>query len=148
MERIACAHRVVKNVRLQILLIGEIFRALSVYLNSTDCLNFLCCHSHAYDLKSPWITMFSNLQLSSVCKENLSIGVHCKVPRSVVIHSLCHLGYNCVSCCTPLSGPEGFFACTNLCNNCAMRTLREAGSRIYVSGSVSQPHFRFSVRNS
>lgn len=136
---VACSQPWVKNVRLQILLIGEVFRSLSLYLNSTESLNFLCCHIYAYSLKSPWITMFSNLRLSSVFrKTNLSVGVRCEIPRSIVIYCLCRLGYNCVHCYKPLTGPHGFFACTNLCNSCALRTLKDTGSRIYVSGSVSQ----------
>jgi hypothetical protein len=138
-EVICCVQPKAKNVRLRILLIGEIFRSLSLHLSSTDSLNFLSCHFYAYNLKSPWITMYTNLQLSSVFNgANLSVGVLCKVPRSIVLYCFYHLGYNCVRCYTPLTGPQGFFACTNLCNSCTLRTFKDAGSRIYVSGSVSQ----------
>jgi hypothetical protein len=146
MEVICCPQPVTKNARLQILLIGEVFRSLSLYLNSTDSLNFLSCHSYAYNLKSPWITMFTNLQLSSVFKKaHFSVGVRCEVPRSIVLYCFYHLGYNCVRCYTPLTGPQGFFACTNLCNSCTLKTFKDAGSRIYVSGSVSQLPHRLSV---
>jgi hypothetical protein len=145
-EMICSEQPVAKNVRLRILLIGDVFRSLSLYLSSTDSLNFLSCHSYAYNHKSPWITMYTNLQLSSVFKgANFSVGVNCNVPRSIVLYCFYHLGYNCVRCYTPLTGPQGFFACTNLCNSCTLRTFKDTGSRIYVCGSVSQTPLRLSV---
>ena len=130
------AKRDLKNIRLQILLICEVFRALSQYLNTTDTLNFLSCNPDSYNLKSPWVTLYYNLNLTNAIGTNLSSGVSSAVPRSLVIHSICDLGYNCVNCCTPLTGPLGFFACTNLCTDCSLKTFRETGSRIYVDGSV------------
>ena len=127
-----------KNTKLQILLIGEIFRTISTFMRSSDSLNFLSCHRDSYDLKSPWITMFSNLQLSTVHGASYPVGSCSGSMRKVVIHNLCSLGYNCVRCYVPLTGPNGFFACTNLCTSCSVKTLREAGSRAYVDGSVSQ----------
>lgn len=146
MEVICCAQPVERNIRLRILLIGEVFRSLSLYLNSTDSLIFLSCHAYAYNLKSPWITLLTNLQLSSVFgKANFSVGVLSKVPRSIVQYCFYRLGYNCVRCSIPLTGPQGFFACTNLCNNCTLRAFQDAGSRTYVSGSVSQLPLQFTV---
>ena len=127
-----------KNARLQILMIGEVFRTMSTYMHSADNLNLLSCHRDSYHLKSPWITMFSNLQLSTVHGASFPVGISCEIMRKLVIYSLCSLGYNCVRCCMPLTGPNGFFACTNLCTSCSLQTLRESGNRAYVDGSVSQ----------
>ena len=125
-----------KNIQLQILLIEEVFRSLSSFLPSIDALNFLSCHPDSYNLKSPWITMFYNLSLTNVTSLKILPGASCTIPRNAVIHSICNLGYNCVRCCVPLTGPTGFFACTNLCTHCSLNTFRETGSRIYVDGSV------------
>ena len=138
MERQCSAKTENKNAKLQTLLIGEVFRTISTYMHSTDNLNFLSCHRDSYNLKSPWITMFSNLQLSTVYGASYPVGSSCEVMRKLILHSLCSLGYNCVRCCMPLIGPNGFFACTNLCTSCSLKTIRESGSRAYVDGSVSQ----------
>ena len=126
-----------KNKKLHILLIGEVFRSLSEYLYPTDSLNFLSCHSESYNLKSPWVAMYWNLGLPLVCGVNLSSGTDYRTIRSFVLHSLCDLGYNCVQCCTPLIGPNGFFACTTLCTNCSIRCFKDSGSIAYVRGAVS-----------
>ena len=125
-----------KNVRLQILLIGEVFRSLSAFLYASDALNFLSCNPESYNLKSPWVTMLYNLNLNDILRSTISSGACSKVPRSIVFHSIYNLGYNCVHCCIPLTGPLGFFACTNLCTHCSLKTLKETNSRIYVDGSV------------
>ena len=138
MDRPSSAKMENKNLNLQILLIGEVFRTISSYMHSVDNLNFLSCHRDSYSLKGPWITMFSNLQLSTVHGALYPVGSCCEIIRKLVIHNLCSLGYNCVRCCMPLTGPNGFFACTNLCTSCSLKTLRESGSRAYVDGTVSQ----------
>lgn len=136
LERKSASHR--RNIRLQILIIGEVFRSLSSFLQITDALNFLSCHPDSYNLKSPWVIMLYNLKLNDILGSILSSGISCEVPRSIVFHSIYNLGYNCMHCCIPLTGPLGFFACTNLCTHCSLRTFRESNSRIYVDGSVSR----------
>ena len=97
---------------------------------------FLSCNPESYNLKSPWVTMLYNLNLNDILRSTISSGACSKVPRSIVFHSIYNLGYNCVHCCIPLTGPLGFFACTNLCTHCSLKTLKETNSRIYVDGSV------------
>lgn len=64
--------------------------------------------------------------------------------RHLILHAIRQLGFNCTHCSIPLDGPHGLFACTNLCNPCALRKFRsnnegyvEGTIRFYLSGNES-----------
>jgi hypothetical protein len=126
----------VKNAKLKILLICEIFQVLSSFLCSREAFDFLSCHPDSYNLKSSWITIFVQLQLSNIRIESFSGSVSSAIPRAFVFHVVRNLGYNCTRCWIPLTGPQGLFACTNLCTTCSIKTFKESGSTSYVDGKV------------
>lgn len=92
-------------------------------LNVADGVSLLCSHPSLYNSPVPWSVLRNwtgvEAYIPFMPPAILYRTIH--TDRNAVMYSIVKLGYNCIKCYRSLNGPNGFFACSNVCNRCAVQ---------------------------
>lgn len=111
--------------KLSILMMDIICNSIFSYLTPADSIEFLHSNRETYYSYTAWSILLKMMQLEDIYYSEIPSKIGISSQRGLVIHAIRRLGYNCSSCYIPLNGINGLFACTNICNTCAIKIFKD-----------------------
>ena len=97
----------------------------------SDNINLLLSCKLLYYSKVGWLILYHWMKIDLY-------HFYLKIPHNIhnlVIYVGLKLGYVCVACYKPLDGPNGYFACTNMCQTCSERKFKLQND-CFVNGTI------------